>query len=60
VKEAVDATIKEGVHVAQKASVGIHLMKFCSKFELSTISDQAAYYAKWLNVPYTGVLKNGS
>lgn len=58
VKNAVDSTITQGVNAVAKSSVGLHLMKFCAKFELSKISDQAESYAKWLNIPYTGVLKN--
>jgi len=36
--------------------VGIHLMKFCGKYELNKIAENAETYAKWLNSPYVGVL----
>jgi hypothetical protein len=36
--------------------VGIHFMKFCAKYELEKISEQAEAYARWLNQPYRGVL----
>ena len=39
--------------------VGIHLMKFCGKYELTRISEQGEAYAKWLNSPYKGIL-NGN
>jgi hypothetical protein len=31
-------------------------MRFCGKYELNRISDQADSYAKWLNTPYKGKL----
>ena len=59
IKEAVDAVIKSDVRTAATASVGLHFMKFCGKYELTRISDQGEAYAKWLNNPYKGIL-NGN
>ena len=59
IKEAVDNVIKNDVRTDITPSVGIHLMKFCGKYELTRISDQSESYAKWLNSPYKGVL-NGN
>ena len=56
IKDAVDARIKEGVRVTTTPQVGIHFMRFCGKYELTKISDQAETYAKWLNSPYQGSL----
>jgi 5'-3' exonuclease len=56
VKDAVDTTIITGVRVERVANVGLHFMKFCGKFELTKISEQADMYVRWLNIPYTGVL----
>ena len=56
VKENVDNAIKSGVRIETTPQVGIHLMKFCGKYELEKISQNAETYAKWLNSPYTGVL----
>lgn len=56
VKQAVDASIRTGVRIKPTASVGIHFMKFCGKYELNKISEHAESYARWLNAPYTGVL----
>ena len=56
VKQSVDANIREGVRVTTTPQVGIHFMKFCGKYELTKISEQADTYAKWLNNPYQGVL----
>ena len=56
IKEAVDNVIKNDVRTELTPSVGIHLMKFCGKYELTRISDQSESYAKWLNSPYKGIL----
>jgi 5'-3' exonuclease len=56
VKENVDNVIKTGVRISTTPQVGIHLMKFCGKYELQKISDNAETYSKWLNNPYKGVL----
>jgi 5'-3' exonuclease len=56
IKLAVDTVIRENVRTELTPSVGIHLMKFCGKYELTRISDQSESYAKWLNSPYKGVL----
>ena len=56
IKDAVDARIKEGVRVTTTPQVGIHFMRFCGKYELTKISEQAETYARWLNNPYKGSL----
>jgi hypothetical protein len=56
VKLSVDTHIREGVRKTVTPQVGIHFMKFCGKFELTKISEQADTYAKWLNAPYKGSL----
>ena len=56
VKLSVDTNIREGVRRTTIPQVGIHLMKFCGKYELNKICDNAETYAKWLNSPYVGVL----
>ena len=57
VKVSVDTNIREGVRTTTIPQVGIHLMKFCGRYELNKIADNAETYAKWLNSPYVGVLK---
>jgi 5'-3' exonuclease len=57
VKDIVDQSIREGLRIEPVQNVGIHFMKFCSKYALIKISEQATYYAKWLNNTYSGVLK---
>ena len=56
VKLSVDTNIREGVRRTTTPQVGIHLMKFCGKYELNKIADNADTYARWLNSPYQGVL----
>jgi hypothetical protein len=52
IKELVDASIANGVRTQTTPQVGVHFMKFCGKYELQKISEQADSYAKWLNNPY--------
>jgi 5'-3' exonuclease len=56
IKDVVDARIKESVRVVTTPQVGIHFMRFCGKYELTKISEQAETYARWLNSPYKGSL----
>lgn len=56
IKDKVDTSIIEGVRTTTTPQVGVHFMKFCGKYELTKISEQAETYAKWLNNPYQGVL----
>jgi 5'-3' exonuclease len=56
IKDKVDTSIIEGVRTTTTPQVGIHFMKFCGKYELTKISEQAETYAKWLNSPYKGTL----
>jgi 5'-3' exonuclease len=57
VKAGVDSNIREGLRTAHVSGVGLHLMKFAGKFQLTKIGEQADTYARWLNIPYSGVLK---
>lgn len=57
VKVKVDTVIRDGVRITTTPQVGIHFMKFCGKYELNKISEQAETYAKWLNNPYKGILQ---
>ncbi len=55
VKKSVDENIRAGVRITVTPQVGIHFMKFCGRYELTKISENADY-AKWLNAPYKGSL----
>ncbi len=56
IKETVDNIIKSDVRTTTTPMVGVQLMKFCGKYELTKISEQAETYSKWLNSSYKGVL----
>jgi hypothetical protein len=56
IKDKVDTSIREGVRITTTPQVGIHFMRFCGKYDLTKISEQAETYAKWLNAPYEGSL----
>jgi 5'-3' exonuclease len=56
IKDKVDLAIIEGVRTETVSQVGIHLMKFCGKYDLNKISENVDTYAKWLNSPYAGAL----
>ena len=54
IKAVIDQCIREGVRTTTTPQVGIHFMKFCGKYELQKISENAEAFAKWLNQPYKG------
>lgn len=56
IKDVVDQRIRDSVRTTITPQVGVHLMKFCGKYELKKVSDNADAYAKWLNTPYKGKL----
>jgi len=56
IKELVDGSIRSGVRTVTTPQVGVHFMRFCGKYELTKISEQAEAYSKWLNNPYKGSL----
>jgi len=58
IKDAVDQCIREQVRVVPKSGVGMHLMRFCGKYELVKITDQVESYARWMNAIYEGKLKH--
>lgn len=60
IKELVDNSIKDGVRTVLTPQVGVHFMRFCGKYELTKISENAEAYAKWLNNPYQGKLHEQS
>lgn len=57
IKSAVDERITSELRTETIPQVGVHFMRFCSKYELKRILDQADTYAKWLNSPYEGEIK---
>ena len=60
IKQELDQRVKDSVRIQTIPQVGIHFMKFCGRYELTKISEQADAYAKWLNTPYTGTVHEQS
>ena len=56
IKNLVDGSICNSVRINTTPQVGVHFMRFCGKYELTKISENAEAYAKWLNNPYKGSL----
>jgi 5'-3' exonuclease len=60
IKELVDSAICEQISHRDVGQVGVRFMKFCGRFELNRISEQAEQYGRWLNKTYQGVLDDSS
>jgi len=58
VKEVVDDTIKEQISHKDVGQVGSHFLKFCGRYELTKVSENAATFGDWLNKHYTGSLQS--
>jgi len=57
IKLKVDAAIREQKSHKDVGQVGIHFMKFCGRYDLIKISEQAEQYSRWLNETYKGTLE---
>lgn len=57
IKEAVIESILAELRKTHISGVGIHFLKFCSKWGLNNISKYPDEYANMLNAPYEGKLK---
>ena len=60
IKHVVDTCIREQVSHRDVGMVGAHFMKFCGKYELTKLSEQADAVSRWLNLTYKGVLNDFS
>jgi len=58
IKDSIDKDIIETVNSKDTSGVGIHLLRFCKKYELVNISKYPDQYASWLNKSYKGELAN--
>lgn len=58
IKVAVDTCIREQISHRDVGMVGAHFMKFCGKYELNKLSEQAEPISRWLNETYKGVLND--
>lgn len=60
IKDLVDGAIRAQISHRDVGQVGVRFMKFCGKYELNRISEQAEQYGRWLNRTYQGVLDDSS
>lgn len=60
IKHVVDTCIREQISHRDVGMVGAHFMKFCGKYELTKLSEQADVVSRWLNQTYKGVLNDFS
>jgi len=56
IKTVFDADIKIQTQHKIQGQIGSHLLKFCGKYELNRISEQASNYAEWMKKGYEGHL----
>jgi len=52
IKAVLDETIKVQTNTVPKGQVGIYFLKFCGKWDLQRVSDQADAHAEYLNAHY--------
>jgi hypothetical protein len=52
IKAMLDETIKVQTNVVPKGQVGIYFLKFCGKWDLQRVSEQADAHAEYLNAHY--------
>jgi hypothetical protein len=56
VKAVVDQCIREQISHKDVGQVGVHFMRFCGRYELTKLSENAEPISRWLNETYKGVL----
>ena len=52
IKIALDTTISDSVNKQRVQSVGLHFVKFCSKWNLVTIADKMTDHGEYLGATY--------
>jgi len=58
IKAAVDGAIQEQISHRDVGQVGVHFLKFCGKYELNKLSENADQISRWMNQTYQGVLND--
>ena len=58
IKAAVDAAIQEQISHRDVGQVGVHFLKFCGRYELNKLSENADQISRWMNQTYQGVLND--
>jgi 5'-3' exonuclease len=54
IRSIITETIQAASVPLKRPQVGLHFMKFCGKYDLKRISEQAQDYASWLSADYPG------
>jgi len=52
IKQYIDETIQQASTVKSNPMVGAKFLKFCGKYDLHKMSEQATAFAEWLQAPY--------
>ena len=60
VQSTVDNCIREQISHKDVGQVGVHFLRFCGRYELTKLSEQAEAIGKWLNQTYNGTLNDHS
>ena len=60
IKIQIDDSIKQQISHKDVGQVGSHFLKFCSRYELTKLSENAEQVGRWLNQTYQGVLNDTS
>jgi 5'-3' exonuclease len=60
VRSVVDDAIRSQVSHKDVGQVGVRFMRFCGKYELNRVSEQADQFSRWLNQTYQGALDDSS
>lgn len=58
IKQTVDACVREQVSHRDVGQVGVHFLRFCGRYELTKLSEQADSIGRWLNLTYQGTLND--
>lgn len=59
IKSSIDMAIRTQLKTTPIPQVGIHFLKFCSKYELNKITEFPDSYVQWLKAPYRGSVALG-
>ena len=57
IKQRLDDFIREQITNKDVGQVGSKFLKFCGKYDLNRLSENAEQYGRWLNQTYQGALK---
>jgi 5'-3' exonuclease len=58
IKLVIDTCIREQISHKDVGQVGSHFLRFCGKFDLVKVSENANSFASWMNKTYKGVLND--